>query len=173
MSRKRRRHADPAAAPRRPPEDRLREERRAAAQREVARVHASLARLVAVLLAAAVYFGVAAANAIFEIFPRSRSFDLGDPQLLVGIAAILASLALPGWLGRALGTRALLQLAAVVTAAYGGLAIAVILSVGALSPEAAAEILVILLGIGVVWIAGTLWLMFLGRRLGRLRERSS
>lgn len=168
MPRRRRRHRDPATAPRRPREELEQRHRADAARRDIARVHGSLARLVALLLAAAAYFGVATANVVLDLFPRPQGFDLTDPQLLVALGAVVASLVLARWLERTADARRLLRYSGYVVSAFGA-ALAALVSVLIASPERREPELVFLAAaIAVSWVMGTIWLVLIAIRLRRL-----
>jgi hypothetical protein len=168
VPRRRRRHRDPATAPRRPREQVEQRQRADAARRDVARVHGSLARLVALLLAAGAYFGVATANVAFGLFPRPQGIDLSDPQLLVAFVVVAASLLVARWLERGSDPRRLLRYAGYVVSALGA-AVAALVSLLIAVPERRDPELIFLVGaIAASWVMGTIWLVLIAVRLRRL-----
>jgi hypothetical protein len=168
VSRRRRRHRDPATAPRRPREQVEQQHRVEAARRDVTRVHGSLARLTALLLAAGAYFAVAAANVTLGLFPRPQGFDLSDPQLLVAIAVIVGSLVLARWMERSLDARRLLRYAGYIVSAFGA-ALAALISVLVIAPDRRdPELVFLAAAVAASWVMGTIWLVLIAVRLRKL-----
>ena len=171
MSRRRRRHADPATLPRHDPAERARERRdkeeRDRAGRELVRANDALARVIAVMAAAVVYFSVWAANALFGVFPPPVGLDLGNPQFLVGAGALVGSLFLARYLVHTLPMRRLIALATWASAALG-LVVLVFMVMFLTVAQGSEAFAFIVGGIGVTWFLATLWVGLLVRRARRL-----
>ncbi len=166
MSRRKRRHADPAQLPRRDPAERGRREERDRAARELARVDDALARATAVMGAAIVYFGFWAVNALLGLFPPAVGIDLTHPQFLVGLGALGASLLLARYLASKLTTRRLVLLGTGASAAFG----AIVLAVGAVFVVATPteSFALVAFGMAISWLIATVWVALLARRATRL-----
>ncbi len=171
MSRRRRRaHADPATLPRRDPAqrpERTEREQLDRAARELARVQDALARAIAVMGAALVYFGAWALNEAFALYPQPTSVDLAHPQFIIGIAALTSSILVARLLVRRYDARALVALGRWAVAAFGVLVLASTVGIGLAGPAAPALGL-IALGMAISWLIATLWVTFLGRRAHNL-----
>jgi hypothetical protein len=178
MSRRRRRHADPATLPRREPagrDQRAERERlkadRDRARRELVRVHDGLARAIAISLAAIVYFGVSVANVYLNFFPPPQGLDLANPLLLIGIASLVGATILGRYLVGAVSLRRLSTLGLIAIAGLGavlGLLVVLFLATGATS----ATLVGVIAGLGVSWIMASLWIALLTRRALRLLRAS-
>lgn len=169
MRRRRRRHADPATLPRRETSERQQHVERDRASRDLTRVDDSLARVVAVLAAAVVYFGTWAVNSVANIFPPPAGVDLTHPQFLIGAGSLVASLWLARYLVRRLSTRRLVVLATWSTSALGAILVLFLAALVAAPPTPAAEgFAVVTVGLGVSWLLSVLWVVLLARRARRL-----
>jgi hypothetical protein len=174
VSRKRRRHADPALAPRREPggrEQRAERERlnveREKAKRELDRVHDGLARAIAIALAAIVYFGVSVANVFFGFFPPPEGLDLASPLLLIGIASLVGATILGRYL---VGAKTVRQLARMGVFAIAGLGVvlAFFMLLFLASGATSAALVGVIVGLGLSWLMASLWITLLTRRALRL-----
>ena len=170
MSRRRRRHADPATLPRRDPatrEQRAERERvkveRDKAQKEIARVHDGLARAVAISLAAVVYFGFSVANVFLEFVPPPQGLDLTNPVLLVGIASLVGATVLGRYLVTAVSLRQLSTLGIFAIAGLGAV-LALFVALFVLSGASSATLIGIIAGLALAWIIASLWIALLRRR---------
>lgn len=167
MSRRRRRHRDPAQLPRRDPAERQRREEHGKAQRELARLDDALARSIAVLLAAAIYFGTWAANAAFGLFPPPVGFDVTNPQFVVGAGALIGSIFLARLLMRTFPTRRLITLSTWATSGFGVLvALVTLLSASALPGLETFPLIAV--AMAVSWLIAALWVALVSRRAVRL-----
>ena len=179
MSRRRRRHADPAKAPRRDPADR--EERaerervkqeRERATKELDRVHDGLARAIAISLAAIVYFGVSVANVFLGFFPAPQGLDLANPLLLVGVVSLVGATILGRYLVRTVSLRRLSTIGVFAIAGLGAvLAFFVLLFLA--SGASSATLVGVIAGLGISWVMASLWIALLTRRALRLLRSSN
>lgn len=135
----------------------------------MARLNAALARAVAVIGAALLYFAVWAADAWFGLFRPPVGFDLAHPQFVAGIVAILLSTVVAGRLAVRYAMGELLRFAGFSTSVLGvGAAVSAVL-VGTGGAARPGELLLATFGVLVCWTLSTLWLFMLGRRVRRLR----
>lgn len=169
MGGRRRRHADPARLPRRAPEQREEQARREAALRDLLRAHEALARTTSILGAATIYFGAWVADVALGLFPPPQGFELGHPQVALGIAVLLGSLWLTRYLARAVPTARLVRYGMAASLALGAVLVAFVAVALVRTDVRAGELLVLAVGIGFSWLLATVWLVLLGRRLRRLQ----
>lgn len=169
MGRRRRRHADPAHLPRRAPQQREEQARREAALRDLLRAHEALARTTSILGAATIYFGAWVADVALGLFPPPQGFDPGHPQLVLGIAVLVASLFVTRYLARAVPTARLVRYGVAASLALGVVLLAFVATALLRTDARAVELLVLAIGIGFSWLLATLWLVLLGRRVRRLQ----
>lgn len=168
LGRRRRRYRDPATLPRRERPARAEKATRAAVSQETARLNTSIARHIAVIVAALVYFAVWALDASLGLFAPPAGLDLTHPQFVVGIAALLASTFVANALVNRYRTAELLRLAGLATAGLGLGGGIVLLLAGVGGPVRPSELFFAATGIVLTWVFATVWLLLLGRRARRL-----
>lgn len=171
MGRRRRRYRDPATLPRRERPERVERASRAAVSQETARLNAAVARQIAVIVAALVYFAVWALDAWLGLFPPLVGLDLTHPQLLIGVAALLASTFLANALVDRYRTAELLRLAGLATSGLGIGSAAVLLLVGLGGAARPSELFFAVVGLALTWVFATVWLLLLGRRARRVASQ--